>query len=109
MKLLRVVVVAVAVSLLLPLVEITTCDASCPVSMDDGIPAAVEQEAGQPPVGHLVPRRLGALLLYVLRLRSAGTEELAVVRREGRRDNAGEGTHVQGHLGKGADDGGEHP
>ena len=65
--------------------------------------------SGPPPAGCVAPRRSGALLLHALHLRSAGGEELDVARRKGRRDDVGEGAHVRRHLGKGADDGDEHP
>ena len=55
-------------------------------------------------MGCVAPRRPDALLVHALRLHSAGGEELDVVRREGRRDDVGEGVHVRRHLGKGADD-----
>ena len=108
MELPMVVEVAVAVLLLLP-VGFLTYTASCPGSMDDKVPAAVKQEATSPPVGCVAPRCPDVLLVYALRLRSAGREELDVVRREGRRDDVGEGVHVRWHPGKGADDEERHP
>ena len=107
-ELLRVVVVVFVVPLLLLVVEFASCVASCLGSVDDEVPAAVKQEAGPPPVGCVAPRRPDALLVQALRLHSAGGEELDVVRREGRRSDIGEGFHVRGHLGKGADDRDEH-
>ena len=90
----RVVVVVVVVPLLLLIVELSTCAASCSGSVDDEVPEAVKQEAGPPPVGSVAPRRPDALLAHTLRFRSAGGEELDVVRREGRCSDIGEGFYV---------------
>ena len=89
MELLSVVVVVVVVPLLLLIVEFASCVASCPGSLDDEVPAAVKQEAGPSPVGSVAPCRPDALLVHALRLRSAGGEELDVVRREGRGSDIG--------------------
>ena len=71
MKLLRVVVAVVVVSLLFLVVEFATCAASCPGSVDNEVPAAVKQEAGPPPVGRVTPRRPHALV-HTFCLHSAG-------------------------------------
>jgi hypothetical protein len=105
----RAVAVAFVVPLLLLVVEFASCVASFPGSVDDEVPAVAKQEAGSPPVGCVAPCRKDALLVHALRLRIAGGEELDVAYREGRHSDIGEGAHVRGHLGKGADDGDEHP
>ena len=47
--------------LLLLVVEFHPCVESCPGSVGDEVPAAVKEEAGPPPVGLEVQRRLDAL------------------------------------------------
>ena len=69
-------VVVAVVPLLLLVVEIATCAASCPGFMNDEVPAEVKQEAGPPPAACMTPRRPDALLVHALRLHSAGGEEL---------------------------------
>ena len=89
MEVLRVVVVVVVVPLLLHVVEFATCAVSCPGSVDDEAPSAVKQETAPTPSGRVASCRLDALLVHALRLRSAGGEELDVVRREGRGSDIG--------------------
>ena len=66
MELLRAVVVVVAVLLLLKLVVgLATCAAGRSRSVVDEVLAAVKEEAGQPPVGLVAPRRPDALQRYI--------------------------------------------
>ena len=63
--------------------EISTCATSFPGSMEDEVPATVKQEANPPPVGYVAPCRLDALLIHVLRLRSADVGRSARHRERG--------------------------
>jgi hypothetical protein len=66
-----VVVVVVAVPLLVLVVGLAWCVAGCSGSVVDEIPAAIEEEAGPPPVGRVAPRRPDALLVHAPRLYGA--------------------------------------
>ena len=71
MEVLRAVEVVVVVPLLLLVASLATYSAGRPRSLVDEVPSAVNEEAGPPPVGRMVPRRPDALLVHAPRFYSA--------------------------------------